>query len=85
MTGYTVDPADLAAAATVLRSAVAEFGLAEVDAGPGRVNSAVAAFTADTRAVLTSLNAGLEGAAAAVTAARDGYLDADSDAARRLG
>ncbi|GAA3009185.1 hypothetical protein [Actinokineospora diospyrosa] len=84
MTGYTVDPAALEAAAAVLRSAIPDVQLAEVDAGPGRVNTAVAAFTAHAQTTLNTVTANLDAAATTVTTTRNTYLETETDTAWRL-
>ncbi|GAA3021106.1 hypothetical protein [Actinokineospora globicatena] len=87
MTGFTVDPGELATAATVLRDAttsVAEVRFDQVDAGPGRLNAVVAVLSADTQEALTSVAGSLAHAAETVADAGNAYLRADSDATGRL-
>ncbi|RLK60541.1 hypothetical protein [Actinokineospora cianjurensis] len=87
MTGYTVDPGELTTATTILRDAttsLTDIRLDHVHAGPGRLNTVVAALTADTQDALTALASTLGDTADAVTATRDGYLRDDTNTTNRL-
>ncbi|SES25481.1 hypothetical protein [Actinokineospora terrae] len=87
MTGYTVDPGELTTATTILRDAttsLADVHLDHINAGPGRLNGVVAAFTTDTQDALTSLASTLGATADTITTARDAYLQDDTTTTNRL-
>ncbi|WP_026423142.1 hypothetical protein [Actinokineospora inagensis] len=86
MTGFSVAPGDLAAAATSLDSAAEALAvqLPTVDAGPDRLNSAIAAFSADTRDTLSSVRSSLISAVGHLNATVDSYTDSDTATARRF-
>ncbi|WP_156753985.1 hypothetical protein [Actinokineospora pegani] len=86
MSGYAADTGALDGAATRLRATADALAEVTVDpalaplAGPPRLAGALAAFTEDTRAALTSTTTTLADAATALAAAGAAYAETEAEA-----
>ncbi|PPK64491.1 hypothetical protein V5P93_007059 [Actinokineospora auranticolor] len=88
MTGYTADPGELAAAATVLSWTVADLEAVRLTTtpatGPARLAQAITEYTVDTEAAVTAAHAALTRVATDLTHLGRAYADVDADAANRF-